>query len=166
MRLTIRLRFRRISYSLGLRSLSAPALKRSIGATHKPRLWGLRSWDRGGLRGCSPAPQSEPEIDPLDIEDLADILTAGRGQIGVGHAFSFTARRDVPPTVTAVNFDALGRYTIEEVPRLMLLSGSGVLNRSTYNRMIEERDRRSGPWVSTMDPRAKLNIVGRVLPKD
>jgi hypothetical protein len=102
---------------------------------------GTRSWDRGGLRGCSPAPQSEPEIDPLDIEDLADILTAGRGQIGVGH-------------------------TIEEVPRLMLLSGSGVLNRSTYNRMIEERDRRSGPWVSTMDPRAKLNIVGRVLPKD
>ena len=83
---------------------------------------GTRSWDRGGLRGCSPAPQSEPEIDPLDIEDLADILTAGRGQIGVGHAFSFTARRDVPPTVTAVNFDALGRYTIEEVPRLMLLS--------------------------------------------
>jgi hypothetical protein len=48
----------------------------------------------------------------------------------------------------------------------MLLPGSGVLNRSTYNRMIEERDRRSGPWVSTMDPRAKLNIVGRVLPKD
>jgi hypothetical protein len=124
---------------------------------------GTRSWDRGGLRGCSPAPQSEPEIDSLDIEDLADILTAGRGQIGVGHAFSFTARRDVPPTVTAVNFDALGRYTIEEVPRLMLLPGSGVLNRSTYNRMIEERDRRSGPWVSTMDPRAKLNIVGQGL---
>jgi hypothetical protein len=38
-----------------------------------------------------------------------------------------------------------------------------VLNRSTYNRMIEERDRRSGPWVSTMDPRAKLNIVGQGL---
>jgi hypothetical protein len=71
------------------------------------------------------APQLEPEIDPLDIEDLADILTAGRGQIGVPHSFSFTARRDAPPTVTAVNFGALGRYTIEEVLRLKLLSGPG-----------------------------------------
>jgi len=118
------------------------------------------------------APQSEPsvadatEIDPLEIEDLADILYAGRGQIEVPHSFSFTARRDAPPTVTAVNFGALGRYTIEEVLRLKLLSGSGVLNRSVYGRLIEERDGRSGPWVSTMDPRAKLNIVGRVLPKD
>ena len=101
------------------------------------------------------APQSEPsvadatEIDPLDIEDLADILTAGRGQIGVPHSFSFTARRDAPPTVTAVNFGALGRFSIEEALRLKLLSGSGVLNRSTYNRLIEERDGRSGRWLST-----------------
>jgi hypothetical protein len=111
----------------------------------------------------APAPA---EIDPRDIEDLADILTAGRGQIEVPHSFSFTARRDAPPTVTAVNFGALGRYTVEEVLRLKLLSGSGILNRSVYGRLIEERDGRSGPWVSTMDPRAKLNIVGRVLPKD
>jgi hypothetical protein len=118
------------------------------------------------------APQSEPsvadatEIDPLDIEDLADILTAGRAQIEVPHSFSFTARRDAPPTVTAVNFGVLGRYTIEEVLRLKLLSGSGILNRSVYGRLIEERDGRSGRWLSTMDPRAKLNVVGRVLPKD
>src|SRR5271155_4849006 len=81
------------------------------------------------------APQSEPsvadatEIDPLEIEDLADILYAGRGQIEVPHSFSFTARRDAPPTVTAVNFGALGRFTIEEALRVKVLSGSGILNR-------------------------------------
>ncbi len=134
------------------------------------RAYGDAIMGQGAAFAAAPtAPQSEPsvadatEIDPLDIEDLADILYAGRGQIEVPHSFSFTARRDGPPTVTAVNFGALGRYTIEEVLRLKLLSGSGVLNRSTYNRLIEERDGRSGPWVSTMDPRAKLNIAGRVL---
>jgi hypothetical protein len=118
------------------------------------------------------APQSEPsladatEIDPLDIEDLADILTAGRGQIEVPHSFSFTARRDAPPTVTAVNFGALGRFTIEEALRLKLVSGSGVLNRSVYHRLIEERDGRSGRWLRPDEPGAKLKIVGRVLPSD
>ena len=72
-----------------------------------------------GAASAAPAP-APAEIDPRDIEDLADILTAGRGQIEVPHSFSFTARRDAPPTVTAVNFGALGRYTVEEVLRLLI----------------------------------------------
>jgi hypothetical protein len=118
------------------------------------RAYGDAIMGKGAAFMAAPtAPQSEPsvadatEIDPLDVEDLADILYAGRGQIEVPHSFSFTARRDAPPTVTAVNFGALGRFTIEEALRLKLLSGSGVLNRSVYRRLIEDRDGRSGPWA-------------------
>jgi hypothetical protein len=42
----------------------------------------------------------------------------------------------------------------------------GVLNRSTYNRLIEERDGRSGRWLSTMEEGSRLRIVGRVLPPE
>ena len=55
---------------------------------------------------------------------------------------------------------------VQSALRLKLLSGSGILNRSVYGRLIEERDGRSGRWLSTIEEGSRLNIVGRMLPPE
>lgn len=146
---------------MSLLPANAAARRREEEARDRARTEAFDSMVAMGVAKAAPAPA--PEIDQFEIDLIAEMLAAGT--VTVPGSLCFTSRPDGPPIVTRVSIPALGAMSVEDLVRTGLVTTRG-LNRQVYKRMIEERPGNSGPWVSTLDARSKLSIVGRTLAKD